>query len=595
MKVAVIPGVKDFVAFATSVGLRQAVESGSTVEASSMMPAVFDAPHGAAPSARLRLCSDDQLVGRFRAGRDEAFEVIHDRYRMRLLAYVRQMLSGRSTEDAEDVLQEVFERAAQALRSEGPPVGLRAWLYSVAHNRCIDELRRRPPATPDVFAASRQPPSDTSAVAERRADVQRLFDDLRGLPEVQRSALLMRELQGLSHAELAHVLDASVPAVKSLLVRARGGLVDAAEARGTACATIRDDLAATHDRRVKTSARAARHLLECPPCRSYRAELRRTTRRVAALAPAPALFPLAALGRLLGGAGVPAKAPVTATGFAGTGGVFAGAGKLFALLGATTALTTGAVLERNGALPWASPSPGHHAAPAVSDHGAALAAGATLSRSARKATSAGRLAALQAPAGAGAVRPTATGGAVSGTGRRAPGEAAAPGLPGAPATGQVAAGETPAALPAPAATAPSTGAPAPTPANATGSAQPAAASAPADDAAGSGGQASAPAGHSLVGTVLAAPAAVTQAAAGAASRLFSGAATSGSGSSSDGSGSPASGSGGSGGAGSGGSGSASGSGSGSGAGPGAAGSAATPAHATGPIATVVGKVAAGLR
>ncbi|HEU0315751.1 MAG TPA: sigma-70 family RNA polymerase sigma factor, partial [Solirubrobacteraceae bacterium] len=262
-------------------------------------------------ATRLRRCTDDQLVERFRAGRDEAFQVIHDRYRARLLAYVRQMLDGRAGVDAEDVLQDVFERAARTLRAERTPLGLRPWLYSVAHNRCVDELRRRPPASPDVIAASRLPAGDTSAVAERRAEVERLFRDLRALPELQRSALLMRELQGLSHAELAQALDASVPAVKSLLVRARVGLVDAAEARGVPCATIRDDLASSYDRRVKASAQAARHLRECTACRSYRAELRRTSRRIAALIPGPTILPLAAIGRLLGGAGLHAEAPAT--------------------------------------------------------------------------------------------------------------------------------------------------------------------------------------------------------------------------------------------------------------------------------------------
>ncbi len=556
------------------------------------MPAVFDAPHRAAPSARLRLCSDDQLVVRFRAGRNEAFDVIHDRYRMQLLAYVRQMLTGRSTEDAEDVLQDVFERTAQALRSDGPPVGLRAWLYSVAHNRCIDELRRRPPATPDVFAASRLPPSDTSAVAERRADVQRLFDDLRGLPEVQRSALLMREVQGLSHAELAQVLDASVPAVKSLLVRARVGLVDAAEARGTACATIREDLAATHDRRVKTSARAARHLLECTTCRSYRAELRRTSRRVAALAPAPALFPLAALGRLLGGTGVPAKAPVAATGLAGTGGAFAGAGKLFALLGATTVLTTGAVLERNSALPWSSPSPSHRATAAAADRGVGVAADAASRRSGRAGAPVTRPNVLQTTT-AGAVRPTSTGGPISATGKHAP-AAAAPGTPDAPAGAPASTGAGPATLQAsdPAA-APAPGAVGSSAAGGAEPSQPATAQAPGAAAAGGGGQTSAPGGHARVGAVLAVPGAALQATAGAAARLFSGPSPSGS-ASSDGTQSGASGPGASGGSGSGAAGSEPDSGTESNAG----GGASTPApagHPAGSVAGVVGKVAAAVR
>jgi RNA polymerase sigma factor (sigma-70 family) len=439
------------------------------VEASSV-PALLHRSRTPVPAPRLRLCSDDQLVERFRAGRDEAFRVIHDRYRARLLAYVRQMLSGRSGEDVEDVLQDVFERAARTLRAGATPVGLRPWLYSVAHNRCIDELRRRPPSPPDVFAASRPPAGDTSAVAERRADVERLFSDLRALPEVQRSAILMRELQGLSHAELAEVLDASVPAVKSLLVRARVGLVCAEEARGVPCETIREDLAAAHDRHVKASAQTARHLRECAACRSYRAQLRRTSRRLAALVPGPTLFPLAALGRLLGGGSVHAEMPALATSVAGSGGAaFAGAGKLAALLGAATVVTTGAVLERDHALPWSSSPRVHHAA--AGGGGQPAAVRVTTKTTGRTAPTAGRhpTATGSAPASSGtAASPAAPAPVSAAAGQPPAGETGAPSSgtssPGQPPAdpGSAAAGEKPAAAGSP----PTGGRPADSPSNA---------------------------------------------------------------------------------------------------------------------------------
>ena len=93
-------------------------------------------------SPLLRLRSDEQLVALFRAGSDDAFRVLHDRYRQRLFAYVRQMLSTHSRQDAEDVLQDVFVRAFGSLRGDTRQINVRAWLYRVAHNRCIDHLRR---------------------------------------------------------------------------------------------------------------------------------------------------------------------------------------------------------------------------------------------------------------------------------------------------------------------------------------------------------------------------------------------------------------------------------------------------------------------
>src|SRR5919112_4989501 len=127
-------------------------------------PAALNRISVTAPLLRLR--SDEQLVALFRAGNDAAFSVIHDRYRQRLFAYSRQMLGG-SRQDAEDALQDVFLRAYGSLRGSDRPVSLRAWLYRVAHNRCIDQLRRVTPAPADVLDVSRTPLHDPLAEAER--------------------------------------------------------------------------------------------------------------------------------------------------------------------------------------------------------------------------------------------------------------------------------------------------------------------------------------------------------------------------------------------------------------------------------------------
>jgi RNA polymerase sigma factor (sigma-70 family) len=222
----------------------------------------------------LRLRSDDQLVALFRHGDEDAFQVIHERYRQRLFAYARQMLNG-SRSDAEDAMQDVFLRAYGALRADDRPLTLRAWLYRVAHNRCIDQLRRPLPAAVDLFDITRGPSlQDPFEQAERREDLRRLVGDVRRLPEQQRSALLMREMEGLTYRELSDALAVSIPAVKSLLVRARIGLVEEIEARDTACCDIRIDIATAVDKGVRASGRARRHMRECAGCREYRSALR---------------------------------------------------------------------------------------------------------------------------------------------------------------------------------------------------------------------------------------------------------------------------------------------------------------------------------
>src|SRR5918997_6742366 len=268
----------------------------------SMEAGALRAPHGlnriSVTAPLLRLRSDEQLVALFRAGDEAAFSVIHDRYRQRLFVYSRQMLGG-SHQDAEDALQDVFLRAYSALRVSDNPVSLRAWLYRVAHNRCIDHLRKPAPPAIDLFETSRRPLHDPTVEAERRDDLRRLIEDVRRLPEQQRSALLMREMDGLSYAELSEALGVSLQAVKSLLVRARIGLVEAVEARDTACSEIRSDLADAFDRGVRASGLARRHLRDCAACAEYRTQLRGVREGLAAMSPG-APGPVAAALKLLG-------------------------------------------------------------------------------------------------------------------------------------------------------------------------------------------------------------------------------------------------------------------------------------------------------
>src|SRR4051795_9212658 len=266
----------------------------------------------------LRLRSDEQLLALFRAGNDTAFDVLHDRYRQRLFAYVRQMLSAGTRQDAEDVLQDVFVRAYGALRADARAMNVRAWLYRVAHNRCIDLLRLPVPPPAEVFEVSRKPLLDPIEEAQRRDDLRRLVEDVGRLPDQQRSALLMREIDGMTYAELAGALDVTVPAVKSLLVRARVGLVEAIEARDADCADIQADLLRSYDRGVKASGRARRHMRSCHGCREYRVALRGVRRSFAAPTPG-GLGPLALVAKLagFGGAG---------SGAAGSGSAAAGSG-----------------------------------------------------------------------------------------------------------------------------------------------------------------------------------------------------------------------------------------------------------------------------
>jgi len=178
---------------------------------------------GFSTGALLRLRSDEQLLKLFREGNEEAFEVIFDRYRPRLLTYLKRML-GKSGIDAEDVLQDVFCKAYDSLRADRREIAVKPWLYRVAHNRSIDHLRRPQLDPEQVLATTRGLEIDPPTCVEQRDELRGLVASIGALPPQQRSALILREMEGLSHKQLAATLGTSVPAIKSLLVRARVGL-----------------------------------------------------------------------------------------------------------------------------------------------------------------------------------------------------------------------------------------------------------------------------------------------------------------------------------------------------------------------------------
>ena len=255
------------------------------------------------PPATLRLRSDDHLVSLFRAGREDAFETLHERHRRRLHAVAARALRSHGG-DPEGVVQEAFLRAHRALRDSDHPMELRPWLHRVVRNLCIDELRRARLPTAALEDGDRAGAGeDVYATLSRRHELRSLIEDLADLPEQQRAALLMRELDGLSHDEVASVLEISPAASRQLVARARSGLVAAAEARDADCAAIRELLLAAHDSKRRPSEHAMRHVRGCSACREFRGELKSNRTRLRALVPPIGAGPLGGLLQLLGGGG----------------------------------------------------------------------------------------------------------------------------------------------------------------------------------------------------------------------------------------------------------------------------------------------------
>ena len=187
-------------------------------------PAIADTrrPHaGKLSPASLIHQSDDRLVTLARSGSERAWAEITRRYRRQLRSYCARFVGPSRAEDA---VQQAFLQAFLALRDGSQrEIALRAWLYRIAHNCAIDVLRKGTPEYDQLdleYDGVPQPPT----LFEQREDVRRLVARMRDLPDAQRQALAMRELEGRSYEEISAQLGHSGSGVRQLIFRARTAL-----------------------------------------------------------------------------------------------------------------------------------------------------------------------------------------------------------------------------------------------------------------------------------------------------------------------------------------------------------------------------------
>jgi RNA polymerase sigma factor (sigma-70 family) len=245
-------------------------------------------------------------VGLVREGQPAAFETIYDRHHRGVLSFCAHILGDRS--EAEDAAQHVFLAAYSDLIRSHKPINLRAWLFTIARNRCYSVMRARR-ERPEAELQDPVTEGLASAV-QRRQELRELIADLRGLPEEQRSALLLAELESMSHAEVGEILGIPRERVKSLVFQARTALMTSRTARETACIDIREELSAARGAALRRPV-LSRHLRECPGCRAYRRDLQRQRGRLAIVLP---VLPTVALKDAIMSATVGAGAGATVIG-----------------------------------------------------------------------------------------------------------------------------------------------------------------------------------------------------------------------------------------------------------------------------------------
>jgi RNA polymerase sigma factor (sigma-70 family) len=168
----------------------------------------------------LRTQSDARLVDLVRAGHASAFEAIVQRYRKQLLAYCSRLLPASRAEDA---VQQTFLKAYQAMISGDAELNLRPWLYRIAHNASLNLLRQNGWSHEqlDENMDGVQRPDQAFELRER---LRTTVNAVKALPERQRNAVLLREIDGLSYEEIASALGVGDGAVRQLLHRARATL-----------------------------------------------------------------------------------------------------------------------------------------------------------------------------------------------------------------------------------------------------------------------------------------------------------------------------------------------------------------------------------
>ncbi len=185
-----------------------------------MTPRALYAPARLAGTPLLRTQSDERLVDLIRAGNDGAFEAVVARYRRQLLRYCSTIVPG---DRAEDAVQQTFLRAYDALRASEGEMRLRPWLYRIAHNQSLNALRDRSLSHEELDESidGVERPDQAFESNERLRD---MLAAVSALPERQRDAIVLRELEGRSYDEIAAELGVTGGAVRALLNRARGTL-----------------------------------------------------------------------------------------------------------------------------------------------------------------------------------------------------------------------------------------------------------------------------------------------------------------------------------------------------------------------------------
>jgi RNA polymerase sigma-70 factor, ECF subfamily len=177
---------------------------------------------------------NEELMARIAEGDEYAFQILVERHQRSVLNLIYRFLGDRIK--SQDLSQEVFLRVWQAARDYKPKAKFTTWLYRIAANLCLNELKAsRRKKWPQFFQTdtdeqragendlSDSSPSPEDLLLSRERSLQ-ITNALQSLPENQRMAFILKRYDDLSYEEIGRILNCSVSAVESLLVRAKRNL-----------------------------------------------------------------------------------------------------------------------------------------------------------------------------------------------------------------------------------------------------------------------------------------------------------------------------------------------------------------------------------
>ena len=166
--------------------------------------------------------SDEALMARVAGGDERAFQLLSRRHLPAMLGLARRILGNAA--DAEDVAQEAFMRVWTHAPRWQPLAQFRTWLTRVVINLCLDRKRRAPWVELETAGDVVDPAPGAGEKAEDNERERMLAAAIEKLPVRQRSAIVLTYGDGMSNAQVAEILDTSVSAVETLLVRAKQNL-----------------------------------------------------------------------------------------------------------------------------------------------------------------------------------------------------------------------------------------------------------------------------------------------------------------------------------------------------------------------------------